>query len=112
VKRDPLLSRLVSPRHPYKVESAVHLEASQISGVLRSIEEVSARISSTEPDGKGLPVLLRQYLKLNATLLSFNVDPDFSRVLDALVLVDLRKAPLRLLKRYMGSGLSRFLAKR
>ena len=49
-----------------------------------------------------MPVLLRQYLKLNATLLEFNVDPDFSDVLDALVLVDLRQAPAAVLSRYMG----------
>lgn len=110
-KRDPLLSRLVSPRNPYEVASEVQLEASQISGALRSVEEVSARIASAEPDGKGIPVLLRQYLKLNATLLSFNVDDEFSRVLDALVLVDLRRAPVRLLKRYMGAGHARFLNK-
>ena len=108
-KADPALSRWVAPRHPYEPEQRVELEASQISEALRSIEEVSARIASTEPDGKGIPVLLRQYLKLNATLLSFNVDPDFSRVLDALVLVDLSRAPIRLLKRYMGREFNRYL---
>ena len=56
----------------------------------------------TEPDGKGVPVLLRQYLKLNATLLEFNVDPDFANCLDALVMVDLRSAPVAILQRYMG----------
>ena len=56
-----------------------------------------------EPDGKGVPVLLRQYLKLNATLLEFNVDPEFANCLDALLMVDLRTAPGVVLKRYMGA---------
>jgi hypothetical protein len=30
-----------------------------------------------EGDGKGVPVLLRQYLKLKAKLIGFNVDPQF-----------------------------------
>lgn len=74
-----------------------------VSARLTSIEQVSARIAETEPDGKGVPVLLRQYLKLNATLLEFNVDPDFAGCLDALVLVDLREAPATAAKRYMGA---------
>ncbi len=38
-----------------------------------------------------LPILLRQYLKLGGRLLGFNVDPDFSDVLDVLVMVDPRQ---------------------
>jgi hypothetical protein len=87
----------VSPRNPYFPSSG-----EEISRNLRSIEEVSAAVANVEPDGKGLPVLLRQYVKLNATLLEFNVDPDFGSVLDALVLVDLREAPAHALTRHMG----------
>jgi len=96
--RDQELSRWVHPFHPYANGSLPE----SISGKLHSIEEVSAAVSSMEPDGKGVPVLLRQYLKLNATLLEFNVDPDFANVLDALVMVDLRTAPSSVLCRYMG----------
>jgi hypothetical protein len=52
--------------------------------------------------GRGLPVLLRQYLKLNARLLAFSVDPAFSNVLDGLVLVDLLAVKPALLQRYLG----------
>lgn len=76
-----------------------------------SIEDVSACIAEVEPDGKGVPVLLRQYFKMNATLLDFAFDPTFSDCLDAMVLVDLKKAPSRLLQKYMGKdGYERFLA--
>jgi hypothetical protein len=97
-RRDEDLARWVHPVHPYGGLPA----GRGISGNLHSIEEVSAAVSNAEPDGKGVPVLLRQYLKLNATLLEFNVDPDFANVLDALVLVDLRSAPASVLCRYMG----------
>lgn len=97
-RQDPSMARWVHPYHPYGGLP----EESGISSRLQSIEEVSAAVSATEPDKKGVPVLLRQYLKLNATLLEFNVDPDFSDVLDALVLVDLRQAPAAVLTRYMG----------
>jgi putative hemolysin len=55
-----------------------------------------------ELEGRGLPVLLRQYLKLNARLLGFSVDPGFSDVLDGLVLVDLLDVSPTLLQRYLG----------
>ena len=90
------LGPLVKPFNPF-VGSA-----DDISPLLESVEQVSARIADSEPDGKGIPVLLRQYLKLNATILEFNVDPDFSNCLDALILVDLREAPAAVLSRYMG----------
>ena len=76
---------------------------------LESIEEVSAKVALNEPDGKGVPVLLRQYFKMNATLLDFAYDPNFQHCLDALVLVDLKAAPQILLRKYMGSeGYARF----
>lgn len=99
-QRDVGLHGAVVPLHPY---TGKPLENEEISQRLGSIEEVSAAIARIEPDGKGVPVLLRQYLKLNATLLEFNVDPDFADVLDALVLVDLRNAPDEVLIRYMGA---------
>ncbi|HKS76785.1 MAG TPA: hypothetical protein VJQ82_26450 [Terriglobales bacterium] len=42
-------------------------------------------------------------------MLSFNVDRDFSNVLDGLVVVDLRESSPAALERYMGQdGISRF----
>ena len=81
----------------------------ELSQSFKSIEEVSACIAGNEPDGKGIPVLLRQYFKMNATLLDFAFDPSFMNGLDAMVLVDLKQAPARLLRKYMGQdGYERF----
>ncbi|NIP97467.1 MAG: GNAT family N-acetyltransferase [Akkermansiaceae bacterium] len=98
-KRDESLAPFVHPTNPYRLEVP-----DEISPRLESIEQVSARVAEVEPDGKGVPVLLRQYLKLNATLLEFNVDPQFCNCLDALLMVDLRTAPEAILKRYMGKA--------
>lgn len=107
--RHPTLSKLVRPRNPFPSGPIGGLEAGQISDSLRDIKEVSARISDNEPDGKGVPVLLKHYLRLNATLLNFNVDPEFSNALDALLLVDLLQMPSTLLKLYFGrDGASQF----
>ena len=48
-----------------------------------------------------MPVLLRQYLRLNARFLGFNTDPAFGDVLDALMLVDLTQVSRAVLARYM-----------
>ena len=58
-----------------------------------------------------MPVLLRQYLKLNAKLLGFNIDPDFHDCLDGLMLVDLLDCDRRIMDQYMGpDGAKAFLA--
>jgi hypothetical protein len=68
-------------------------------------------IAEVEPDGKGIPVLLRQYLRLGAELLAFNVDPAFNDAVDGLIVVDLTKTEPRILERYMGkAGYASFMA--
>ena len=52
--------------------------------------------------GKSIPILIRHYLTLNGRFVSFTVNNQFNNSLDGLILVDLRKAPERYLKRYMG----------
>tara|TARA_B110000881_G_scaffold129271_1_gene113566 strand:- start:1256 stop:2200 length:945 start_codon:yes stop_codon:yes gene_type:complete len=82
-----------------------------LSATFSSMAEVSAQVAIQEPDGKGMPVLLRQYFKMNATLLDFAYNPHFQHCLEAMVLVDLREAPQMLLKKYMGKeGHARFAA--
>jgi len=49
-----------------------------------------------------IPVLIRHYLALNGRFVDFTVNRSFSDSLDGLILVDLRQAPARYLKRYLG----------
>ena len=56
-----------------------------------------------------MPVLLRQYLRLNARAIAFSVDPNFAGVLDALMAVDLLNVGPALLKRYLGAGCDQYL---
>ena len=66
------------------------------------VSELDTIVSDLEIDGKGLPVLLRQYLGLGAEIIEFNVDRKFADALDALSVVDLLRAPVRTPARYMG----------
>ena len=71
---------------------------------LETIEHINAAVGSIEHDGKGVPVLLRQYMKFNATYLGFNVDSKFSGVLDGLMIIDMTNVPLRVGNRLFGEG--------
>jgi putative hemolysin len=93
------LAGLVRPRRPLALGcDAAHLVRSH---VVTSLDEVERLVHELE-GGRGLPVLLRQYLKLNARLLGFSVDPAFANVLDGLVLVDLLAVKPALLQRFLG----------
>jgi putative hemolysin len=103
------LSQWISPRRPFRSRPVSDWELRTLRYLL-DLEEMSASIAEIESDGKGVPVLMRQYLKLGGELLAFNVDKNFSDVLDGLVLVDLRKTDPARLETYMGKeGVARFL---
>jgi len=74
----PELSSMVKPRKPFRYLGGKKLLKEFISTHLQDVDDCSAVISSLETDGKGIPVLLKHYLRLNGTILSFNVDKDFS----------------------------------
>jgi putative hemolysin len=101
-KLHPQLASFVKPRNPFRYIRSRRLMREFISANLQNVDDCSALVSSVETDGKGIPVLLKHYLKLNATILSFNVDKDFSDVLDGLIMVDFTEVDTRLLGKYMG----------
>lgn len=98
----PGLSKLLKPRKPLRVKRPSGYNARQFSSVVQEVEEVSQLVREVEADGKAMPVLLRQYLKLDGKLLGFNVDPEFGNVVDGLIVVDLRTGNRRALTKYLG----------
>ncbi|MBN1446807.1 MAG: glycerol acyltransferase, partial [Bacteroidetes bacterium] len=93
---------LVRPKTPPAAERIRDFDPQTMSTVIRDLSDLSSLIADIEEDQKDIPILLKQYLKLGGMLLGFNIDPDFSNVLDGLILVDLRRTEQRLLERYMG----------
>lgn len=92
----------VKPRRGFRPRALMPKDVSRLSRMLSSLDELSSSISDLEEDGKGVPVLIRHYLKLGGQILAFNVDPAFSNALDALVYVDLRVMTDLMLERCMG----------
>ena len=109
---DTGLARLVKPRRPFHPSTSSNWHAHILSRFLNDLDELADPIADLEADGKGVPILIRQYMKLGGRMLGFNVDASFSNVLDGLVLVDLRKTPPATLSRYLGrEGARTFLAR-
>ncbi|MEM6551720.1 MAG: GNAT family N-acyltransferase [Planctomycetota bacterium] len=107
----PALGRLLRPRHPLHFPRSTGYDPRQFSSVVSGIDDINTLVSELESDGKSMPVLLRQYLKLGGKLLGFNVDPKFGNVVDGLILIDLYETEPRVLSRYMGKErLRRFRA--
>ena len=95
------LGALVKPRNPLR-DRLSRAERDVLATLVRDADDISALVSEIEADRKGMPILLRHYLRLNAFLLSFNLDASFGNCVDGLIVVDLRTAEPRLLRRYMG----------
>ena len=108
---DPALSRLVRPRSPFRERGQRLAQGDFAEAALSDVDAIGDLVSALEGDGKGLPILLKHYLKLNARLLSFNLDAQFSDVVDGLILVDLLATSRTHLRRHLGNeGSAAFLA--
>jgi len=104
------LARHVRPRRPFRSRKMAELDSAEFAA-LNDIEDVSRLVKQIERDSKGVPILLKQYLKLGGRLLAFSADAQFNDALDGLIMVDLRRSDPRVLARYMGDdGAAAFLA--
>ncbi|HEM49053.1 MAG TPA: lysophospholipid acyltransferase family protein, partial [Caldithrix sp.] len=99
------LSRFVTPMHGL---SKNFNSIKYSTEALKDISELEEFVSDIEGTDTGLPVLIKQYIKLGAEFIAFNRDPDFSNVLDGLIVVDLNKTNPKILNRYLGQAGARF----
>jgi putative hemolysin len=107
----PEVAKFVKPKMPIRLTSLKGRETQAFTNLIKDIEELSGLISDIEFDQKGIPTLLRHYLKLGGKMVGFSVDRSFSDGLDGLIIVDLTKCDTKLLRHYMGKeGAAVFLA--
>jgi putative hemolysin len=103
---------LIHARTPFRAPKLRRWDCGALCGAMRDLDELAEPISDVEEDGKGLPILLKQYAKVGARLVGFNLDRKFSDVVDGLMIVDLRQTDPSVLERYMGkegyAGFRRF----
>ena len=97
------LARFVKPLRPPRRGRRAEWKGKDYEEMIANTDLVSSIISDLESDKKGIPILVKQYLKLGGRILAFNVDPDFGDCIDGLILVDLRKTERRTRAHYMGA---------
>lgn len=111
-KLHPILNKLISARVKPRLRKIKNLAHIALGTALPDVDDISSLVSEVEKDNKGVPTLLKHYLKLNGVILCFGIDQAFSDALDGFIVVDLLKTDERHLRRYMGNeGYERFAAK-
>jgi len=89
----------------------IHPEVEEYLDIYRpGIKELSRIISSMEIDGKGLPVLVRQYAKMGADFASIGSDIEFRHTPGMLLIIDLGHSSPETIKRYFAEGTESYLS--
>nr|WP_294947777.1 lysophospholipid acyltransferase family protein [uncultured Mucilaginibacter sp.] len=95
---DHELAQYVKPRKKFKVNFE-NIDTDLLMSGGDSFKGLDNLISEVETHNMKVPVLLRQYIQLNAKIISFNIDPKFSDCLDGFLVLDLEKVPQDILEK-------------
>ncbi len=87
------LKHNVRPIHPFKEEFYRVNPTDLLYGKMDSLEKFDRFIFKLSDGRYRLPTLLKRYIKMNAKIIDFNVDPDFNYSLDGLIMLNLSEIP-------------------
>ncbi|MEZ4775551.1 MAG: lysophospholipid acyltransferase family protein [Bacteroidia bacterium] len=97
---DEQLAEWVKPRKKFRPKKEKSDIINLIDGATDDLKLADKVIEDMEPHHLKLPVLLKKYIKQNAKIISFNVDPHFNQCLDGFIFLDLTKLPDTTLENY------------
>ncbi|WP_259067261.1 lysophospholipid acyltransferase family protein [Mucilaginibacter sp. X4EP1] len=86
------MAQYVKPRKKFKVDFS-SIDTDLLMAGEDSFKGLDNLISEVETRSMKVPVLLRQYIALNAKIICFNIDPKFADCLDGFLVLDLEKVP-------------------
>jgi putative hemolysin len=92
------LAHLIKPKNKFKADLSA-IDKDLLVETSDSLKDLDSLISDIENSHIKIPVLLRQYMNLNAKIICFNIDPKFSDCLDGFLLVDTQNIPAEMLER-------------
>jgi hypothetical protein len=90
----------VSPHNQFDFDS--HVEIDELAEEIELRDQLTSFLSSIESDGKDVPVLARQYLKMGGKFHALGIDTSFNHTPGLLLSVHFPSAPEKLLKLYVG----------
>ncbi|OPG94639.1 hypothetical protein B2I21_30385, partial [Chryseobacterium mucoviscidosis] len=89
---DSAVAQYITPRNEYKVklrDRDKHLFFEEMESDLNKLDKI---IDDLEPELR-LPVLIKKYIKQNAKVIAFNVDPNFNDAIDGLMYIRISDLP-------------------
>jgi len=95
---DHEMAQFVKPRKQFKVDFS-SIDADALMAGEENFKKLDNLISEIETHNIKVPVLLRQYIALNAKIICFNIDPKFADCLDGFLVLDLHNVPKDVLEK-------------
>ena len=90
---DPFIAQYVHPKKAYKVVLNDADKDFVFDTAKADVNKFDKIIDEIEPGNLRLPVLLKKYVKQNAKLVAFNVDPKFNNAVDGLMYLRIADLP-------------------
>lgn len=90
---DPYVAQFVHPKKEYKVRLKDEHKDFIFDASKADMNKFDKIIDEIEPGSLRLPVLLKKYVKQNARLVAFNVDPKFNNAIDGLMYIRIADLP-------------------
>ncbi len=90
---DPFIAQYVHPKKEYKVVLKDEDKDFIFDAAKADMNKFDKIIDEIEPGNLRLPVLLKKYVKQNAKLVAFNVDPKFNNAVDGLMYLRVADIP-------------------
>lgn len=90
---DQSMADMVSPRKAFRPRFKKGLTDSLVEVMRADIKKLEAVITDMEENSLRVPVLLKKYIKQNARIIGFNLDPNFNDALDGLMILDIEDLP-------------------
>ena len=90
---DPYLAQYIHPKKEYKVKLNDADKDFVFDSSKADMVKFDKIIDELEPGNLRMPVLLKKYVKQNARLVAFNVDPKFNNAIDGLMYIRIADLP-------------------
>lgn len=90
---DPYVAQYVRPKKEFKVKLQDADKDFVFDATEADLNKFDKIIDEVEPGALRLPVLLKKYIKQNARLVAFNVDPLFNNAVDGLMYIKIADLP-------------------
>jgi putative hemolysin len=98
---DPYVAQYVHPKQEFKVKLKDADKDFVFNGTEADLNKFDKIIDEVEPGNLRLPVLIKKYIKQNAKVVAFNVDPLFNNAIDGLMYIKISDIPESTMKPVM-----------